>query len=216
MLKFVCFSKTGIVLLVLQQNCEKMLLRFSLGSRTWCNFFISRSDTSGDVLISCVSHCDGCSRLFRHKWWLHNVIEGWAVSFPYGKTILRTRPITQDIVISFPDWKKGNTGTRPETIQLVVFFDPVKWLCRQRAGVIPLSKVGEWLPYVSANSNLSRWAVLILNLRWVSHCENYGVSKWFLSWKHIWKVSIEYPVKFLHGKHWIAVHISLLFWNTVF
>ena len=48
------------------------------------------------------------------------------------------------------------------------------------------------------------------------HCENYGVSKQFLSWKHIWKLSIEYPVKFLHGKHWIAVHISLLLWNTVF
>ena len=70
---------------------------------------------------------------------------------------------------------------------------------------------GQWDSYVEGpESQISN--TLLLS----KHCENYGVSKWFLSWKHIWKLSIEYPVKFLHGKRWIAVHISLLFWNTVF
>ena len=32
------FFKTSVVLLILKQNYQKILLRFSPGNRTWCNF----------------------------------------------------------------------------------------------------------------------------------------------------------------------------------
>ena len=46
MLKFVGFSKTGVVLLILQQNCEKMQLRLSLGGIFGTVAFKPRADTS--------------------------------------------------------------------------------------------------------------------------------------------------------------------------
>ena len=62
MLKFVRYSKTNVVLLILLQNCEKCSFVSLRAAEHSAIFFKPRTDTPGDILISrsfyAFSHCE--------------------------------------------------------------------------------------------------------------------------------------------------------------
>lgn len=66
MLKFVRFSKTNVVLLILLRNCEKCSFVSLQAAEYSAISFKHRADTPGDVLISRASHSDGVYAFFRH------------------------------------------------------------------------------------------------------------------------------------------------------
>ena len=99
MLKFVCFSKTGVVLLILQQKCCYVSLRAAEHDAI---LFKPRADT----LVMFWSHVHRIVTVFTYSFVmkrLRNVIVLWAVSFP-------------DIVISFPGWK-ANTENETRSLK---------------------------------------------------------------------------------------------------